>query len=111
MKKDKTCFSSNFAHLLQSFIAEKNSLGYKYESECCILQHFDRYCMEASQPAILDKVIVDGYLSQYANRSTKTTLNKIGLLRQFAFYLQRNGHDAYVFPTELFPKEEHLFTP
>ena len=33
------------------------------------------------------------------------------MLRQFAFYLQRNGHDAYVFPTELFPKEEHLYTP
>jgi integrase len=35
----------------------------------------------------------------------------IGLLRQFAFYLKRNGHDAYVFPTELFPKEEHLYKP
>lgn len=111
MKNDKACFSSSFAPLMQLFIDEKNSLGYKYESECRRLQHFDRYCMETSQPAILDKVLIEGYLTPDANRSAKTTLNMIGLLRQFAFYLQRNGHDAYVFPTELFPKEEHLHTP
>ncbi|MCJ7842124.1 tyrosine-type recombinase/integrase [Lederbergia sp. NSJ-179] len=107
----KTCFLSNFAPLLQSFIEEKNSLGYKYESECNRLRHFDLYCLETSRPAVLDKSLVDSYLTPDANRSAKTTLNIIGLLRQFAFYLQRNGHEAYVYPTELFPKEEHLYTP
>ena len=111
MTNEKDCFSSNFAPLLQSFIDEKNFLGYKYESECHRLQHFDRYCLKTGQPAILNKVLVEGYLTPDANRSAKTMLNMIGLLRQFAFYLQRNGHDAYVFPTELFPKEEHLYTP
>lgn len=111
MMNDTVRFSSNFAPLLHSFIEEKNSHGYKYESEYCRLQHFDRYCLETGQPAILDKILVEGYLALNANRSTKTTLNMIGLLRQFAFYLQRKGHDAYVFPTELFPKEEHLYTP
>ncbi len=111
MTNGKACFSSNFAPLLQSFIGEKNSLGYKYESEYRRLQHFDRYCLQTNHPAILDKVLVEGYLTPDVNRSAKTTLNMIGLLRQFAFYLQRNGHNAYVFPTELFPKEEHFYTP
>jgi hypothetical protein len=52
-----------------------------------------------------------GYLTLDANRSAKTKLNMIWLLRQVVFYLRRNGHDAYVFPTELFSKEEHLYTP
>ena len=108
---DKTCFSSSFAPLLQSFINEKHSLGYKYESEYCRLLHFDQYCLENRGPAILDKDLVEDYLAPDANRSAKTTLNMIGLLRQFAFYLQRNGHDAYVFPTELFPKKEYPYTP
>ena len=111
MTNEKACFSSNFAPLMQSFIDEKNSLGYKYESEFRMLQHFDRYCLEVVSRLIMDKVLVESYLTPDANRSTKTTLNIIGLLRQFAFYLQRNGHNAYVFPTELFPKKEHLYTP
>lgn len=111
MTNSNTYFSSNFAPLLQSFIDEKKSIGYKYETECRRLQHFDRYCVKIDQPAILDKVLVEGYLTPDANRSAKTTLNMIGILRQFAFYLQRNSHDAYVFPTELLPKKEHLYTP
>lgn len=111
MTNEKAWFSSNFAPLLQSFIDEKNSLGYKYETEYRMLQYFDRYCLQAHQPAILDKVLVESYLTSDANRSTKTTLNMIGLLRQFAFYLQRHGYNAYVFPTELLPKKEHLYTP
>lgn len=83
---DKTCFSSSFAPLLKLFIDEKHSLGYKYESEYCRLLHFDHYCLENCQPAILDKDLVEGYLAPDANRSAKTTLNMIGLLRQFAFY-------------------------
>jgi integrase len=111
MKNDKACFSSNFAPLLQSFIDEKKSLGYKYESECSRLQHFDRYCLKTGWPAIMDKSLVESYLSPDANRSAKTTRNIIGLLRQFAFYLRRLGYDSYVFPTELLPKEEHRYVP
>lgn len=111
MTNEKSRFSSSFAPLLQAFIDEKKSLGYKYESECRRLQHFDRHCLETDQPAILDKSFTESYLAPSVNRSAKTTLNMIGLLRQFAFYLQRNGQNAYIFPTELFPKEEHLYTP
>ena len=109
MKNDKTCFTSGFAPLLQSFIDEKNALGYKYESECHRLRHFDQYCLKTGQPAIMDKELVESYLSLDPNRSAKTTLNLIGLLRQFAFYLRRLGYDAYVFPAELFPKEDHAY--
>jgi integrase len=35
----------------------------------------------------------------------------IGVLRQFARYLQRSGYDAYIFPIELLPKKEHTYTP
>ena len=107
----KSRFLSSFAPLLQAFTDEKKALGYKYESECSRLQHFDRYCLKSGQPAILDKALAVRYLSLNVNRSAKTTLNMIGLLRQFAFYLHRNGQNACIFPTELFPKEEHLYTP
>lgn len=111
MTNEKKHFSSSFAPLLQAFIDEKKSLGYKYESECRRLQHFDRYCLETGQNAMLDKILAESYLAPNVNRSAKTTLNMIGLLRQFAFYLQRNGQNAYIFPMELCPKEEHLYTP
>ena len=81
----KSRFLSNFAPLLQAFTDEKKALGYKYESECSRLQHFDRYCLKSGQPAILDKALAVRYLSLNVNRSAKTTLNMIGLLRQFAF--------------------------
>lgn len=111
MTCDRVCFSSAFASLLQSFINEKLSLGYKYESERCRLLHFDRYCTITKRAAVLDKTLVEGYLFPNANRSVKTTLNMIGVLRQFALYLRRIGHDAYVFPLELFPKKENTYKP
>jgi integrase len=111
MECGKVCFSSNFASLLKSFVDEKHFLGYKYESEQSWLRHFDRYCAVNNYPAILNKAIVEGYFALDANRSVKTTLNMIGLLRQFAFYLIRNGYEAYVFPIELFPKKSQSFVP
>jgi len=103
---DKYDFSSAFTPMLSGFICEKQSLGYKYESEARCLQHFDRYCNDHSFPPVLSEEVVMGYVRPDPNRCIKTTLNRIGLLRQFALYLHRNGHDAWLYPEELFPKKE-----
>lgn len=109
--EDKVCFSSCFAQFLQNFVKEKQDLGYKYETEYRILRHFDRYCMLHCSTPVLCQELVQGYISMNQNRTAHTKRNIIGLMRQFAFYLIRNGHHAWVFPKELLPKEEQIYKP
>lgn len=104
-------FSSCFAQSLQNFVKEKQDLGYKYETECRILQHFDQYCILHCSTPVLCQELVQGYISTNGNRTTHTKRNIIGLMRQFAFYLIRNGHPAWVFPKELFPNGDQIYKP
>ena len=108
---DKYTFYSAFAQMMSGFICEKQSLGYKYESEARCLQHFDRYCLEHCFPPALSEELVQGYVQPDPNRCIKTTLNRIGLLRQFAFYLHRNKHYAWIYTEELIPKKDTVFHP
>ena len=109
---DTYSFSSSFAKFLSKFIQEKQSLGYKYDSEANCLRHFDRYCNSHQFPPILSKDLVMGFVKKDSNRGTKTTQNRICLLRQFALYLNRYGKTtAWVYPKELFPHQESFFHP
>ena len=109
--KDKVDFSSCFAQSLQNFVKVKQDLGYKYETECRILRHFDRYCMLYCSTPVLCQELVQGYISMDENRTAHTKRNIICLMRQFAFYLIRSGHHAWVFPEELFPNKDQLYKP
>ena len=104
-------FSSCFSQSLQNFVKEKQDLGYKYETECRILRHFDQYCILHCSTPVLCQELVQGYISTSGNRTTHTKRNIIGLMRQFAFYLIRNGHPAWVFPKELFPNGDQIYKP
>lgn len=109
--EDKVRFSSCFAKSLQNFVEEKQSLGYQYETEYRILRHFDQYCMLHCSVPVLCQELVQGYVSMDGNRTAHTKRNIICLMRQFAFYLIRNGQYAWVFPKELFPKEDQIYKP
>lgn len=109
--EDKVRFSSCFAQSLQNFVKEKQNLGYKYETECRILRHFDRYCMLHCSTPVLCQELVQGDISMNENRTAHTKRNIIYLMRQFALYLIRNGHHAWVFPKELFPNEDQIYKP
>lgn len=109
--KNKVRFSSCFAQSLQNFVKERQDLGYKYETECRILQHFDQYCIVHCSTPVLCQELVQGYISMNENRTARTKRNIISLMRQFAFYLIRNGHHAWVFPKELFPNKEQIYKP
>jgi len=104
-------FKSSLSSFMKMFVEEKASLGYKYESEIRRMQHFDQYCFDHGDPDTLNQKCIDEYLLCAPNRSAKTKLNIIGMLRQFAFFLIRNGRDAYIYPLEMCPKEEHLYKP
>lgn len=109
--KNNTCFVSCFAPYMEAFINEKKSTGFKYATEDRILHHFDRYCLKHCQGLVFDEILVQGYVLTDENRSVKTKQNIIGLMRQFASYLTRQGLKAWMYPPELFPKKEQLYKP
>jgi len=104
-------FKSHLSKYMSLFIEEKHSLGYKYESEIYNLRYFDQYCFNNGNPDSLNQSCIERYLASNPNRSAKTKQNIIGILRQFAFFLIRNGCDAYVFPLEMMPKKQQLYKP
>ncbi len=109
--KNDICFISCFAPYMEAFIKEKKSLGFKYDTENRILHHFDRYCLVHCHELVFDEKLVQGYIFSDENRSINTKQNIIGLMRQFASYLTRQGLRAWMFPPELFPKKEQVYKP
>lgn len=108
---NESIFKSSFSTYIKLFIKEKHSLGYKYESESRRLQHFDCYCFTHGNLNKLTQQCIENYLISDSNRSAGTKQNIIGVLRQFAFFLIRNGQDASVYPLETIPKKEKLYRP
>jgi integrase/recombinase XerD len=109
MKNDS--FSSCFAPYMEAFIKEKKSLGFKYDTEDIMLHHFDRYCLIHCHGLKFDEKLVQGYIFADENQSVNTKQNYIGLMRQFAVYLTRQGLKSWIFPHELFPKKEQVYKP
>lgn len=109
--KNNNYFTSCFATYMEAFVNEKKSLGFKYDTENRILHHFDRYCLEHCHGLVFDEKLVQSYIFADENRSVNTKQNIIGLMRQFASYLTRQGLKAWMFPPELFPKKEQLYKP
>lgn len=104
-------FKSPFAPLLEGFINEKRSLGYKYDTEIRMLKQFDQHCSVHIMEPILTEKLVKGYVYMDKNRSVKTQLNIIGLLREFSLFLTRQGWTSWYFPDELSPKKENTYIP
>jgi integrase/recombinase XerD len=98
-------FQSAFAQHIEGFIAHKRAIGYRYVSGAIILKQFDEFCRRYhGNEQILSKDIVAHWAERRAGESMGTLRIRVGLIRQFAIYLLKLGHDAYVTPLHTLPK-------
>jgi integrase/recombinase XerD len=104
-----------FKQLFLDFISYQQSLGYKYgNSSIYTLRSINRAMNQMNliqeQPC-LSKEMIERLAEKRPHETCGTQQYRIGLLRQFALYMNRMGLDAYLFPKRCLPKNRSDFRP
>jgi len=97
-------YSSPFKEFLQGMIRQKRSLGYKYD-HTRVLYKFDQFCLAygCTEP-VLSKELVEAWSRKRPNEAQATLLNRVGIVRQLAMYMNSLGVPAYVLPKHIMSK-------
>ena len=106
-----TDFKSAFAAKITDFIAEKHSLGYKYEVDMYVLKQFDAFCLEKypAETLITREIMIEwAALRKYEHPGTLT--KRVTTIREFTKYLARMGFSVFMLPPNFLPKTPH-YTP
>jgi integrase/recombinase XerD len=89
-------FKSPFARLLDGFLAEKRACGYRYNRESRTLQDIDQFLLhEATMSCELPRELVQRWLASRLGEHRNSQSRRVGIMRQFAQYLLRQGIPAY----------------
>jgi len=93
-------YESRFAERIQSFIAQKQAMGYNYTDFARTLRNFDRFCSERfPYESVLSKELCHAWAmdSEYK----PGVRSRLSPIRELAKYLHSIGEAAYVVPMEL----------
>jgi len=94
---------------MNDFIAQKNSLGFKYRQERYILQELANFAVENfPEEKSLSKTLLLAFAVRKKNQSPKTLIIKVSAIRGFAKYLLSIGKDAYVIPSGFVRKDPQI---
>lgn len=105
-------FQSVFKDILNSFIEEKRSLGYVYETEEYKLKQLDELIIKENIiEIILTKELVDKYIAVRSFEKKINAVNRVQTVRELAKYMVRKGYDAYILPPLPRGSYNREFTP
>lgn len=105
-------FRSPVGSLMEQFVQEKQACGYQYHEPARLLARFDRFlCDEALPQHELPRSISRKWLAKQPHESAGTHQHRIGIVRQFALYMCRQGYPAYVPERSLAAKRAASFSP
>jgi integrase len=98
-------YSSPFQEFIQGMIHQKRSLGYKYDSSTRMFYKFDQFCLAyGCREPVLSRELVNAWSQKRPNEAQATLLNRVGIVRQLAIYLNSLGVHAYVLPKNIMSK-------
>lgn len=108
----KVVFQSPLAPFMEQFVQEKRAIGYRYETGAAELGRFDRFLVrEAPDDGTLSRSNTRKWLAKRPHESAGSQQRRFGVVRQFATFLRRLGHPAYVPDRLLAAKGLTGFTP
>ena len=110
--EQKSMFRSSFGTLMEQFVREKRASGYRYRAGAESLMRFDRFLAdEAPGQQALSRPVILRWLAKRPHESAATHAQRITTARQFALFLCRLGHPAYVPDGSLGTKRLRGFLP
>lgn len=90
-------FRGPLGELMEQFVREKRSYGYRYEIENVALHSFDRFLVSQGLAELrLPKAMMDAWTASRPGERPTTQKWRIGVARRFALFLRREGIDAHV---------------
>ena len=93
----KVTFKSSLAPLMEQFVREKRAIGYRYESGAAALMRLDRFLADqAPEHGGLSRSATRKWLAKRPHENPRTQEARFTAVRQFAEFLRRHGHPAYV---------------
>ena len=99
MEKKEKPYVGEFKEILEAFIKQKRSLGYKYDTTRYHLHRFSEYTLKFRiEKKSLDKELVLKWTARRKNESVKTWNHRGSDLRQFGLYLQSQRYGAFILP-------------
>ncbi len=105
-------FSGMLAGHLQDFIAEKRGIGYIYNTEAKQLSRFSRFTLDYElRPDELPEEVVRAWIAKKTTDSDRNQYSRYSLISQFARYMVRMGHAAYVPGRDDIGKMHRTFIP
>ena len=98
-------YVSNFTPHIVDFIAEKQALGYKYESQPAVLQRFDQFCTERFPgEGKLSREVMLAWATRQPGEHPATLQGRVTPVRELAKYMTRQGLEAFILPQGMLPK-------
>ena len=105
-------FQSPLAPLMEQFVRERRAIGYRYQTGTYLLTRFDRFlAREAPDDEILSRSATRKWLTRGPHESGGAQQARLGVVRQFALFLCRLGHPAYVPDSSMAAKRDRSFSP
>lgn len=110
--ESKPRFHSPLAPLMEQFVQSKQACGYRFDEGSRLIRCLDRYLSaEELVQCELPRALIRQWLAKQPHESARTQQCRISLVRQFAGYLCRLGHRAYVPERSLSAKVSSGFCP
>lgn len=95
-------FHSSLGRYIQGFIAEKQSMGYKYILQSFLMQNFDSYWAECGYISIhLTPESLDGWIKKRDQECKEHQFARISVVREFSRYLNGLGIESFIPPLDI----------
>lgn len=104
--------ADNFQTIVDSYIQEKRSLGFKFEKAAQVLRRISALQTRLDQNVpSLSKETVEAWIGKTPWESNINRSHRIGIVRGLGKYMVRMGYTAYVVPDKLVPFRQHMYVP
>lgn len=109
-------YKSGLGVYIERFVEQKRALGFPYLDSERIISNFDALCAEYYPTATtITEEMGLHWATARETEGKKGLSTRVGVVREFSKFLQREGIDAYLIPTDLgktpsYRYQPHIFT-
>ncbi|MBK5242677.1 tyrosine-type recombinase/integrase [Clostridium sp.] len=105
-------FESILGNLMEDFILEKRSVGYKFQKGAAMLKRFD---ILITQKCLIEKKLTKEMILLWTekspNETNATRCGRISIARGFAQYMVRLGYQAHIYPRSTITISRYSYIP